>query len=52
MIWIGTKHLTKEDGAMAKKGETLDFKVIEFVNDASIIAKILFFILFLLDDFL
>ena len=27
------KHLTKEDGTMAKKGETLDFKVIEFVKD-------------------
>ena len=27
------KHLTKEDGAMAKKGETLDFKVIEFVKE-------------------
>ena len=25
------KHLTKEDGTVAKKGETLDFKVIEFV---------------------
>ena len=27
------KHLTKEDGTMAKKGETLDFKVIEFVKE-------------------
>ena len=27
------KHLTKEDGSMAKKGETLDFKVIEFVKE-------------------
>lgn len=27
------KHLTKEDGSMAKKGEELDFKVIEFVKE-------------------
>ena len=27
------KHLTKEDSTMAKKGETLDFKVIEFVKE-------------------
>ena len=27
------KHLTKQDGTMAKKGETLDFKVIEFVRE-------------------
>ena len=27
------KHLTKEDGTVAKKGETLDFKVIEFVKE-------------------
>ena len=27
------KHLTKEDGTQAKKGETLDFKVIEFVKE-------------------
>ena len=27
------KHLTKEDGSMAKKGETLDFKGIEFVKE-------------------
>ena len=27
------KHLTKEDGTMAKKGEELDFKVIEFVKE-------------------
>ena len=27
------KHLTKEDGSMAKKGEKLDFKVIEFVKE-------------------
>ena len=27
------KHLTKEDGTMAKKGETLPFKVLEFVKD-------------------
>lgn len=26
-------HLTKEDGSMAKKGEELDFKVIEFVKE-------------------
>lgn len=27
------KHLTKADGSMAKKGEELDFKVIEFVKE-------------------
>ena len=27
------KHLTKQDGTMAKKGETLPFKVLEFVKD-------------------
>lgn len=27
------KHLTKEDGSMAKKGEELDFKVIEFAKE-------------------
>ena len=27
------KHLTKEDGTQAKKGETLDFKVLEFVKE-------------------
>lgn len=27
------KHLTKEDGSMAKKGEELDFKVIEFIKE-------------------
>ena len=27
------KHLTKADGTMAKKGETLDFKVLEFVKE-------------------
>ena len=27
------KHLTKADGSMAKKGESLDFKVIEFVKE-------------------
>lgn len=27
------KHLTKEDGSMAKKGEELDFKAIEFVKE-------------------
>ena len=27
------KHLTKEDGTRAKKGEELDFKVIEFVKE-------------------
>ncbi len=27
------KHLTKQDGTQAKKGETLDFKVIEFVKE-------------------
>lgn len=27
------KHLTKEDGSMAKKGEELNFKVIEFVKE-------------------
>ena len=27
------KHLTKEGGSMAKKGEELDFKVIEFVKE-------------------
>ena len=27
------KHLTKEDGSMAKKGEELDFMVIEFVKE-------------------
>ncbi len=27
------KHLVKENGEQAKKGETLDFKVIEFVKD-------------------
>ena len=27
------KHLTKQDGTMAKKGEELDFKVIEFVRE-------------------
>ena len=27
------KHLTKEDGSMAKKGEEIDFKVIEFVKE-------------------
>ena len=27
------KHLTKADGTMAKKGEELDFKVIEFVKE-------------------
>ena len=27
------KHLTKDDGSMAKKGEELDFKVIEFVKE-------------------
>ena len=27
------KHLTKEDGTQAKEGETLDFKVIEFVKE-------------------
>lgn len=27
------KHLTKEDGSMAKKGEELDLKVIEFVKE-------------------
>lgn len=27
------KHLTKEDGSIAKKGEELDFKVIEFVKE-------------------
>ena len=27
------KHLTKEDGTMAKKGETLPFKVLEFVKE-------------------
>ena len=27
------KHLVKENGEKAKKGETLDFKVIEFVKD-------------------
>lgn len=27
------KHLTKEDGSMPKKGEELDFKVIEFVKE-------------------
>lgn len=27
------KHLTKEDGSMAKMGEELDFKVIEFVKE-------------------
>ncbi len=28
------KHLVKEDGTQAKKGEELDFKVIEFVKDS------------------
>ena len=28
------KHLVKEDGSQAKKGETLDFKVIEFNKDS------------------
>ena len=28
------KHLVKEDGTQAKKGETLDFKVIEFSKDS------------------
>ena len=28
------KHLVKEDGTQAKKGETLDFKVIEFNKDS------------------
>ncbi len=28
------KHLTKEDGTQAKKGETLDFKVLEFVKES------------------
>ena len=27
------KHLVKEDGSQAKKGEELDFKVIEFVKE-------------------
>ena len=28
------KHLVKEDGSQAQKGEELDFKVIEFVKDS------------------
>ena len=32
-VFATPKHLTKEDGSMAKKGEELDFKVIEFVKE-------------------